>query len=91
MSIFYQYVFGKLNADGSIEYFTPYNGGLKVSGMRRGKLVTSIILNPSETDMNNAGWYRVINIAEDGTNTQVGNVIYHYIGFPVEDDEIIED
>lgn len=92
MSIFNQYVFGHLNDDGTIEYFRPYNGGLKVTGTRRGKVVTSIILNPTEADMNNAGWYRVINVEEDGKDYQVGNVIYHYIGVHVApDEEIIED
>lgn len=86
------YVFGKLDSNGNIVYFTPKNNRLEYKTVRRGKTYTVTIADPTEADMNTAGWYRVVNVAEDGTDYIADNILYHYTGSPsveepIEDDE----
>lgn len=79
--IWQKYVFAKLNDNNEIVYFKPYKGGLKVvTTTASGKTVTKVILNPSESDMNAAGWYRLVNVQEDGEDAVIDNVLYHYTG-----------
>ena len=77
-----QYVYGKL-INGELEYYKPVNGGLRIEVVKRGRKYVNILLNPTEAQMNEAGWYRVITVPEDGEDAQIGNVIYHYTGVPV--------
>lgn len=64
-------MYGKLN-EGNIEYFKPYKGGLLLDG--------KIIINATEEQYNEAGWYRVENVNEVGTDHIEGNVLKHYTG-----------
>lgn len=67
-------MYGKIEND-KIKYFTPYKGGLLLNDF--------LIINPTEAQYNEAGWYRVENIAEDGTDEIIDGVIRHYIGAPL--------
>lgn len=86
--IFKTYVFGKLPAGGSIKYFTPTNGYLVY---RDSDGNYRKIKYPTEAQMNDAGWYRVVNVAEDGTDYINDNILYHYTGVveeePIEEEE----
>lgn len=81
------YVFGQLDENGDIVYFTPKNGYLVYTEVRNGRTYTARVSNPTEGQMNKAGWYRVVNVAEEGTDAIVGNILYHYTGVPEEDPE----
>lgn len=89
--IWQRYVFGRLDENGEIEYFTPTNGYLVYKVTINGKTATKRILNPTESQMNEAGWYRVVNVAEDGTDYINDNILYHYTGVvtdePIEEEE----
>lgn len=91
MAIFNDYVFGQLNQSGELQYFTPYCGCLKATTVRRGKTIVVLISNPTEAQMNAAGWYRVINVDEVGEDNQVGNIIYHYTGMAIVEDDKDDD
>lgn len=79
--IWQQYVFGRLDENNEIEYFKPYKGGLATTFVNsNGDSITKIKMKPTEADMNTAGWYRVVNVAEDGTDAVIDNVLYHYTG-----------
>ena len=82
--IWQMYVFAQLDENNEVVYFVPYHNALKYKNSK-GKLVT--VANPSEAHMNVAGWYRLINVQEDGTDYIVDNILYHYVGFPVIDEE----
>lgn len=66
-------MYGRL-VDNKIEYFKPYKGGLLIEG--------KIHFNAKESKYNEAGWYRIQNVAKDGIDTIMDNVLYHYIGEP---------
>lgn len=90
--IYKQFVFGRLRENGSIEYFVPQGGYLVYTEERDGKTVKIKARNPTEAQMNQAGWYRVVNVEEDGTDVVIDNILYHYIGVPyVEEDPVIEE
>lgn len=90
--IYKQYVFGQLNENGNIVYFTPKNGYLDYYKEIDGVRTRCRARNPSEAQMNEAGWYRVVNVEEDGTDVVIDNILYHYIGVPyVEEDPVIEE
>lgn len=83
---FETYVFGQLNEDGNIVYFTPTHGGLVYKFVNsKGKTIKREIANPTEAQMNGAGWYRVVNVAEDGTDYINDNILYHYTGAVIEE------
>lgn len=72
-------IYGKLVQKGrsiglTLEYYTPYKGGLFHNGM--------VILNPSAEKMAEAGYYPVEYIAEDGTDVLEDGIIKHYVGAP---------
>ena len=91
VKIWKTYVFGQLDADGSIKYFTPTNNRLAMTYQRAdGSWAVQYIANPTETQMNQAGWYRVVNVAEDGTDNVVDNILYHYTGTPDVEEPIEE-
>ena len=87
------YTYAQLDENGQIVYFIPYCGGLRVKEVRRGKNYTVLYLNPTEAQMNAAGWYRVVNIDEVGTDYIAGNILYHYTGTIIveDDDEMVEE
>lgn len=89
MAIFNDFPFGRLNG-GAIEYFVPTSGCLKATTERKGKKVSVLISNPTEAQMNACGWYRIVNVAENGTDNQVDNIIYHYTGLPEPETEVEE-
>lgn len=64
-------MYGKLN-DNKIEYFKSYKGGLLLNG--------KIIINASEEQYNEAGWYIIENVNEVGTDHIEGNILKHYTG-----------
>ena len=64
-------MYGRL-IEGKIEYFKPYKGGLLLNG--------KIIVNPTEAQYNEAGWYTIENINEVGTDHIEDNILKHYIG-----------
>lgn len=64
-------MYGRLT-EGKIEYFKAYKGGLLLNG--------KIIINPTEAQYNEAGWYRVENVNEVGTDHIEDNVLKHYTG-----------
>lgn len=67
------YTYGKIE-NNTIKHFAPYKGGLKVDN--------TIVINATEAQYNQQGWYRIENIAEDGVPTLEGNIIKNYIGKP---------
>lgn len=78
LKIFQLYSFGRL-VDGEIEYFKPYKGGLKVEYVTAsGMHIVRVITNPSEADMNSAGWYQIVIIDEQGEDFIQDNILYHY-------------
>lgn len=77
-------MYGRIN-NNEIEYFHPYKGGVLIDGR--------IIINPTEEQMNGAGWYKVVTLAEDGTDHIENGVIKHYtsahkVYVPTTEDEI---
>ena len=42
---------------------------------------------PTEAQMNYAGWYRLVNVFEDGEDYVLDNILYHYVGTPANDEE----
>lgn len=64
-------MYGRLN-DNTIEYFKPYKGGLLLSG--------NIIINATEAQYNEGGWYTIENVNEVGADHIEGNVLKHYTG-----------
>lgn len=64
-------MYGRLT-DNKIEFFKPYKGGLLLGG--------NIIINATEAQYNEAGWYTVENINEVGVDHVEGNVLKHYTG-----------
>ena len=80
--IYKQYVFAKLKADKTIKYFTPLNGGLTYVD-ENGR--TRVVKYPTEAQMNYAGWYRLVNVFEDGEEYVLDNILYHYVGTPAND------
>lgn len=83
VKIWQKYVFGNLDPD--IKYFTPTGNALVYYYYSNGKKVKRTISNPSEAQMNAAGWYRVVNVAEDGTDAIIDNILYHYTGAPIDE------
>lgn len=58
-----------------------------VSG-KRIKINSGVIINPTITQLNAHGIYKVVTIEEDGESHLQDNVIYHYIGKPSEETNI---
>lgn len=86
IKIWQKYVFGRLDENGNIEYFIPSSNRLVYKTVRNGRACTVYISNPTEAKMNEAGWYRVVNIEDDGTDYINDNILYHYIGVPTEEE-----
>lgn len=81
-----EYEYGRIE-NGKIINFTLYKGGLLLDG--------NVVYNPSEVAMNKAGWYKIIEIEEDGVTHIEGNKILSYIGsqsfIEIEEDEHIQE
>lgn len=77
------YVFAQLDENNEVVYFVPYHNALRYKNAK-GKWVT--VANPSEAYMNVAGWYRLVNVFEDGTDYINDNVLYHYVGAITEEE-----
>ena len=82
--IYKQYVFARLKTDKTIKYFTPLNGGLTYVD-ENGR--TRVVKYPTEAQMNYADWYRLVNVFEDGEDYILNNILYHYVGVPVNNEE----
>lgn len=64
-------MYGRLN-EGKIEYFKPYKGGLLLNG--------KIIINATEAQYNEAGWYAIETVDDVGKDHIEDDVLLHYIG-----------
>lgn len=88
VKIWQQYTFARLDESNELVYFKPYMGGLRSQRENEdGELVSCIIGCPTEAQMNAEGWYRVVNVAEDGEDVLVDNIIYHFTGVVSIDEE----
>lgn len=72
--------YARILETGNLQYFTPTHGGLVLGDQ--------LIINASEEQYNQAGWYKINQIADDGENYLDGNIIQYYIGKPNEIDII---
>lgn len=82
--IYKQFVFARLKKDGTIKYFVPQNGGLTYIDENGN---TRISKYPTEAQMNYAGWYKCVNVPEDGDDYVLENILYHFTGEVVEEEE----
>lgn len=75
----YRYAF--ICLDGTLLYFVA---PLRVSRKVGTKMIYTNVQKPTEEQLNAAGYYKVVNVQEDGTDyyNEVTNCIYHYIGAP---------
>lgn len=77
--------FGKL-VDGEVKYkvapFIITTDKENKTGLKLNRKIT--IYNPTEAQLNEAGWYRVNDIYEDGETAVVDNVLNIYHGKPEE-------
>lgn len=82
--IWQRFVFAKLDENNEVVYFTPYHNMLRYQdGNGRWHNVS----NPNEAQMNLGGWYRLVNVFEEGTDYVLDNVLYHFVGAIPEEDE----
>lgn len=82
--IWQKYIFARLDENNEVVYFTPYHNMLRYQdGNGRWHNVS----NPTEAQMNYAGWYRLINVFEDGDDYILDNILYHFVGAIPEDEE----
>lgn len=82
--IWQKYIFARLDENNNVEYFHPVQNMLRFKDAK-GRIHN--IINPNEAQMNYAGWYRLVNVFEDGTDYILDNILYHYVGAITEDEE----
>lgn len=73
------YRYGKIDENSNIKYFVA---PLKIQKKVGNRTLTYTYLNPTEEQLNAAGWYRIEYVYDDGTNEVIGNVLYIYVGKP---------
>ena len=82
--IYKQFVFARLKTDGTIKYFVPTNGGLTYVDQNGN---THVKKYPTEAEMNYAGWYKLVNVFEDGDDYVLDNILYHFVGANAEGED----
>lgn len=81
--IWQKYAFAKLDENNDLVPFVPYQGMLRYQDAQ-GRW--HYVPNPNESQMNRAGWYRIINVAEDGEDYIADKLLYHFTGAIPEDE-----
>lgn len=76
------YRYAYIAEDGTLMYFVA---PLRVSRKVGIKMIYTNVQKPTEEQLNAAGYYKVVNVREDGTDyyNADDNCIYHYVGAPI--------